>query len=291
MKHGELPSLSGEASGLVRGGSWEPVASGHRSEVWRVSFDDGRADLAVKRAARHDVESSAASAQQRESVALIHAESERLAWLSEVLHGRGIALPALVAAPERDDPDPILVTSWLDGTVDPRLMRSPEIAVENFARALASLHGASKRIDLDACPFDASLEARIDAAAARVTAGLVDTTSLQDPFSRYTPIELLDRVRRMAAATRPPEAADRVLVHGDLCVSNVVFDPAYSSTVGALDWAFAGVGDRHQDLAITARSLSRNLSGEVLPDFFAAYGLSDPDLLRIETYVVLEELF
>lgn len=255
-------------------------------------FDDDRGDLAVKGAADQNDDGPVADAVRAESVEGIHAEAERLVWLTQAMHGRGLTLPGLVAVPdEPDDPDPILVTTWLEGTIDPRLMRSPEVAVENFGRALASLHEASRRIDLDACPFDASLQDRLVRAAVRVDKGLVDTSSKEDPFNRYSAPELLDRVRQVADATTDPEPVDRVLVHGDLCVSNIVFEPAYSSTVGAIDWGFAGVGDRHQDLAITARSLSRNLSGEVLPDFFAAYGLEEPDLLRIETYVLLEELF
>lgn len=281
------PDLHGEASRLLAGAAFEPVTSGRRARVWRASFADGRGDVAVKTAAP----GAAADPVRAEAVALIHAETERIAWLADTLHDRGLATPELVVAPEAGDDDPILVTSWLEGTIDPRLMRSPEVAVENFGRALASLHEASRRIDLDACPFDASLERRLEQAAVRVERGLVDTSRLEDPYDHYTATELLDRVRQMAEAASGPDTVDRVLVHGDLCVSNIVFDPAYSTTVGAIDWAFAGVGDRHQDLAITARSLTRNLSGEVLPDFFAAYGLSHPDLLRIETYVTLEELF
>lgn len=284
-------ALHGPAVEILDGASFEAVSSGHRSQVWRARFGDGRDDLAVKRAVTTDGADRRGDARHAEAVALIHAESERLGWVIETLGGRGLPVPEVVASPDPGDVDPILVTTWLEGTVDPRLMRSPEVAVENFGRALASLHGASRRIDLDACPFDASLESRIDRARSRVAAGLVDTSSLEDPFNRYRADELLERVEAMAAATREATPEDRVLVHGDLCVSNIVFDPAYSSTVGAVDWAWAGVGDRHQDLAITARSLARNLSGEVLPDFFAAYGLSEPDLLRIETYVLLEELF
>ncbi len=306
------PELHGSAAEILAGARFEPVASGRRAQVYRAVFDDDRGDLAVKMPVmdpgpgpagpadeaepRKHVEADAdpdapAHAARDEAVALVHAEAARLAWVTEHLAGRGLGLPGIVALPEPDDPAPILVTTWLEGTVDPRLMRSPEIAVESFGRTLASLHEASRRIDLDACPFDAGLDARIAQAAERVESGLVDTSVLDDPYDHYSPTELLDRVRQMADATTPPSSEDRVLVHGDLCVTNVVFDPAYSSTVGALDWAFAGVGDRHQDLAITARSLARNLSGEVLPDFFAAYGLSEPDLLRIETYVALEELF
>lgn len=284
------PTLHGEAVRVLSGGRFQAVASGRRSMVWRVEFDDGRPTLALKQATPAGFDGATVES-HREAVSLIQEESARLVWVDATLHGRGVATPAPVVLPDADDPDPLLVTAWLEGTTDPRLMRSPEVAVENFARATASLHAASRRVDLSTCGFDASLGARIDAAARRVEAGLVDTSTLEDPFNRYTPRELLDRVRQMASACAEPGDDDRVFVHGDLCVSNIIFDPAYSTTVGAVDWAFAGVGDRHQDLAITARSLSRNLSGEVLPDFFAAYGLAEPDLMRIETWVLLEELF
>lgn len=280
------PDLHGPAAEVVAGARFEPVTSGQRSTVWHASFDDDRTDVAVKKPA-----TLGAGAARDEAAALIHAEAARLIWVGEHLGQRGLGLPQVVAVPEADDSDPILVTTWLEGTVDPRLMRSPEIAVESFARALASLHEASRRIDLDACPFDATLTTRIAEAEARVEAGLVDTSQSDDPYDHFSPTALLDRVRQMADATTPPTTEDRVLLHGDLCVSNIVFDPAYGTTVGALDWSHAGVGDRHQDLAVTARSLARNFSGEVLPDFFAAYGLAEPDLLRIETYVALEELF
>ena len=291
MNSTDAPKLHGPAAVLLADARFEPVSAGRRSEVWRATFDDDRADLAVKKAASSFDDGVDAGAARAEAVTLLHAEAARLAWVTEHLAGRGLGVPSLEVAPEADDSDPVLVTGWLDGTVDPRLLRSPELAVQAFARGLASLHEASRRIDLDACPYDASLEARLAAAEARVSAGLVDTASLADPYSRYSPSELLDRVRQMAAACKAPDSADRVLLHGDLCVSNIIFDPAYGGTVGAIDWAWAGVGDRHQDLAVTARSLVRNFSGEVLPDFFSAYGLEEPDLLRIETYVLLEELF
>lgn len=284
------PDLHGPAATVLADAAFEPVASGRRSRVWRATFPDDRGDLAVKMAAPAPPVGEGGGG-HAEAVAAIHAEAERLVWLTEALHGRGLAVPGLVVVPEPGDRQPILVTSWLEGTVDPRLLRSPEVAVENFGRALASLHEAARRIDLDACPFDASLERQLARAQERVDRGLVDPGGFAHPYDHYTPAELLDRVRQMAEAASGPAAEDRVLVHGDLCVTNIVFDPAYSTTVGALDWGFAGVGDRHQDLAITARSLARNFSGEVLPDFFAAYGLEHPDLLRIETYVTLEELF
>ena len=84
--------------------------------------------------------------------------------------------------------------------------------------------------------------------------------------------------------------ADQVLVHGDFCVTNLLVDPATAAATGVLDWGRCGIGDRHLDLAVTARSVVRNFGGEALPGFFAAYGESHPDPLRLEFYALLDEL-
>lgn len=281
------PAWHGEAESVLRDARVESRASGRRSQVWRATFDDGRPSLAVKlpvTAGRTDAEAG-------EAARLVHDEASRLAWLAEHVPVRGLAIPEVVVAPEPDDPSPILVTTWLAGEVDPRLLSSPGVAVVAFGRALAVLHDASRSLDLDGCPFDASLATHLGAAARRVDDGLVDTAALDDPFDRYEATDLLERARRLAGVTRAPDATDRVLVHGDLCVSNLLLDPGSGTAVGAVDWAWAGVGDRHLDLAVTARSLARNFSGEVLPDFFAAYGELDPDPLRLEAYALIEELF
>lgn len=124
----------------------------------------------------------------------------------------------------------------------------------------------------------------------RVAAGLVDGSRFEDVFARYTPGELAERLRKLADAAAVPEPEDRVLVHGDLCVSNLLVDPNGGAPLGVVDWAFAGVGDRHLDLAIAARSLARNFGGECLPSLFAAYGGFDPDPIRLELYALAEEL-
>ena len=285
MSDDARPHLSDAAAEALRDARWTPAPSGDRSRVWRCTFGDGRLPLAVKSPA-----SGLPEAATRERAELLRDEAERLAWVGAHLKLPTLQVPDVVVAPVAGDTEPVLVTRWVDAEPDLRLLGSATTVAQIFGRALAEIHEASRRVDLAGCPFDASLATRLEQLAARVADGVVDTSRFVEPFDRYTPAELLSRVGRMAEVARDPEPLDRVLVHGDLCVTNLLVDVLAEAPVAALDWGFAGVGDRHQDLVITARSLLRNFGGEALPTFFAAYDL-DPDPLRLELYALAEELF
>lgn len=279
------PTLSGTAAEALREARWAEVPSGGRSLVWHCTFSDGRPPLAVKVPAR-----GAPAAETKERARLVRDEADRLGWLAAHVTLPTLKVPEVVAAPAEGDSEPVLVTRWIDAEVDLRLLGSAATVAQILGRALAEIHDASRGIDLADCPFDASLAVRLGQLGVRVSNGVVDTSRFVEPFDRYTPAELLTRVERMAKVARDPEPEDLVLVHGDLCVTNLLVDVMAETPVAALDWASAGVGDRHQDLAITARSLLRNFGGEALPTFFAAYDF-DPDPLRLEVYALAEELF
>lgn len=278
--------VDGEAAHLLDGARWTAVTSGANTLVWRCTFGDGRAPVVVK-AARSGMGERADEA----SAQAVRGEADRLGWLAAHVELSSLRLPEVVLAPAPDDPAPLLITRWIDAEADLRLLGSAVTVARIYGQALAEIHGALGAADLDVCPFDASLTERLTRLEHRVADGLVDPTRFGEPFDRYTPAELLVRINRMAEVARDPEPADRVLLHGDLCVTNLLVDVPAESPVAAVDWAWAGVGDRHQDLAITARSLLRNFGGESLPTFFAAYGGFDPDPLRIELYSISEELF
>lgn len=68
-----------------------------------------------------------------------------------------------------------------------------------------------------------------------------------------------------APAAEPAAAVDRVVVHGDFCLPNVVIHPRGPSL---LDVGEAGVGDRHFDLGLMVGSIS---SARLNPQYGAAY--------------------
>jgi aminoglycoside phosphotransferase len=268
---------------LLDGGAWTAVTSGAWSRVWRVDLADGSRRVAVKVALEHSNE-GVAGAHPGE---LLAREAQCLSWVAGPAARAGVPVPEVVLAPDPDpDPgvDPVLVTSFLDGEADLRLLGSSERATEALGRALAGLH----TIDPAGCPFDASAAALLAEAGARVDAGLVSSDVLQPALQSFTPERLLTHIRAMAPTA--VHEADQVLVHGDFCVTNLLVDPATAAATGVLDWGRCGIGDRHLDLAVTARSVVRNFGGEALPGFFAAYGESHPDPLRLEFYALLDEL-
>ena len=215
-------TLGTGAADVLAGARWEAVQSGRRSDVWRCTFADGRQTLAVKAVASDGTPTAAA---RDEAAGHLRDEAAILAWAAEPLADVGFAIPTVVAAPAADDPNPTLVTTWIDGEADLRFLGSATLAAESFGRALAALHRTSRGIDLAACPADASLAAHLARVDERVAAGLVDGSRFEDVFARYTPGELAERLRKLADAAAVPEPEDRVLVHGDLCVSNLLVDP------------------------------------------------------------------
>lgn len=77
-----------------------------------------------------------------------------------------------------------------------------------------------------------------------------------------------------------------VLVHGDYCLPNIIFDNW--RVVGIIDVGETGVGDRHFDLFWALWSLSYNLKTKKYTElFFDTYGrdLIDLDLLKLMTLV------
>ena len=91
-------------------------------------------------------------------------------------------------------------------------------------------------------------------------------------------------------ATVPPNE-DLVLVHGDFCLPNVLLDEQASRITGLIDCGRAGIGDRHQDLALAIRSLTYNLGPDAGSPLLHAYGRSIPDRATIEFFTVLDEFF
>lgn len=258
----------------LEGGSWTVVIESRETAVWRVTFPDGRRPVYVK----------AGVARAPGPDASVAAEHDRLVWLAEH-HAEQLPLPTVLAYEPGDDTTPaLLVTSALPGEPDLRLLPDVDTAVALLGRTLATLHA----LDPTGCPFDVGPDARLADVAERLRSGQIDVDELPPGYHRISPgrlIELLDSMH-----PGPVPAHDQVLVHGDLCVTNLLFDPASGAATGLVDWRWFGVGDRHQDLAVTAASVVRNFGAEVLPRLFEAYGLEHPDARRLDFYGVLEEL-
>jgi aminoglycoside 3'-phosphotransferase II len=145
--------------------------------------------------------------------------------------------------------------------------------------ALSILHD----VPIAECPFDHRLEERIAAAQNRVSGGLVDEADFDNERQGRTATDVLAEL-----LSTLPEAHDLVVTHGDACLPNFMVDG--SNFTGFVDCSRLGVSDRYQDLALTARSIARNLGQAWVEPFFREYGVK-PDHRRLAFYSLLDEFF
>ncbi len=210
--------------------------------------------------------------------AAIAAEAARLRWLS----GRG-PTPVLVEHAEAGGVG-WLVTAALDGS--PATSGEHHFDVAATARAAGSaLQRFHAEVPVTSCAFDRRARARIDAAAANVGSGRVDTETIDPAYRRVGVQRLLEELRR-----QPPDEPDDDLVvtHGAPTLSHLVLNGA--GEAGWVSTGRLGVADRHGDLATAARDVARVVGAAGLPPFYDGYGIDAPDPRRIDWYALADQL-
>ena len=103
------------------------------------------------------------------------------------------------------------------------------------------------------------------------------------PFRRHPPDELFELVRRSV----PSPPASPVVTHGAARLAAVRIEG------GELRWAdvgACGVGDPYRDLATMAIDLTALISPEALGPFLDAYGVDQPDVVRLDWHVLVDQL-
>jgi aminoglycoside phosphotransferase len=205
-------------------------------------------------------------------------EAERMAWLAA-----HTSVPTVIDAGS-DGGREWLVTEALSGSdaTDPVHGHDAVSLVRLLGTGLRQLHD---RVPVDRCPFDASTDTDVDRARLRMEAGRVDAGDFGGLHRGLAADELYE----LLLASRPSDPDDLVVLHGDYCVPNVIVD--HGTISGYVDVGRCGVGHRHRDLAIGARSIARNFGGEGVGLFFDAYGIDEPRLAWLDFFVMLDEFF
>lgn len=210
-------------------------------------------------------------------------EVERLAWLAEA----GVAAAAVVLHHREADGHEWLVTEPPAGTPASSAEHhfDPQSLAVGVARLLRQLHN----LPVESCPFLAPVEHLVATAHARVEAELVSSADFDEAYRTFGPADLLEKV----LLTRPTSDGDLVVVHGAPFLENLwLAGPDAGGVVAVAD---LGVGDRHLDLAVVARSLVAHLGPEAVAAFLEAYDGADPDdlanpsLLRLDFFAGLSQ--
>jgi aminoglycoside phosphotransferase len=203
----------------------------------------------------------------------LRAEAERTLWLG----AQNICVPRIFRAFDRDAFAAVLMSD-LPGT------SGEEAAVRHIpalARAFRQLHS----LPVDPCPFDETLNVRLERARRSVEAGGIDPEKFFARNARLTPAQLYARLEQQ----RPPGPEDLVVVHGDAWLSNVII--GRDGNIGFVDCGRSGRGDRYVDLAVLYDSFAELFGEDAARTFMREYGIREPDRGKLQFFRDLYELF
>jgi aminoglycoside phosphotransferase len=212
-------------------------------------------------------------------------EKKVLDWLAGKLD-----VPKAIAFQLVDDVE-YLLTSAVDGEPASKLVSSDDMTseiAEKFLIAAAREIRRMHEIDIESCPLDQQLDAKLDLARKNIQNKLLSDTDAE--FAQEHDGKLPEHVYRELIAARP-DTEDLVFTHGDLCLPNIMVRDG--SISGFVDMAGAGVGDRYTDIAIFFRSFRQNCDIEIELEsiFCEAYDLEISDRRKLEFYTLLDDLF
>jgi streptomycin 3"-kinase len=218
--------------------AWTPVTSGESGAVVLRSPDGSRYAKFV-------------AAEQQ---AVLQAERDRLDWAS----GRDIATARVLDwASNREWA--CLLTSAVAGVSADRLSAS-ELweAWPSITTTLRRLHA----LPAGDCPFSRGLSEMFAMAEHVVSDGTVNPQFLPIEVRHMPAGELLEELRKELPQRAAEEEADLVVCHGDLCLPNVIIDPATRAVTGLIDLGRLGCADRYADVALLLANSRGTWSGE-----------------------------
>ena len=209
-------------------------------------------------------------------------EAARLQWM----HARQLLVPAVVRYMNAGGAEYLLTeeAAGQPASAQEWSSRQADVAIA-LGRCLATLHS----VDTVGCPFDRRISVQLDEARLRIAAGEVREDDFDASRHGRTATDLFGELLTMV-----PECEDLVFVHGDFCLPNILLSAQGSRAVhvtGLIDCGRAGIGDRHQDLALAIRSLTYNLGSEAVAPFLASYGRPSIDPRTTKFFTVLDEFF
>jgi streptomycin 3"-kinase len=251
-------------------GEWERVAGGESGAS--VVHDGGRKRYAKLVAS--------------ERAAELAAERDRSVWVGHT----GIPC-ARVLDWRETDAGACLVTQAVPGvpasTLEAHALRR---AWSSVVTAVRALHGLAS----DRCPFDRTLAQMMPLARAAVAEGGVVVEFLPEALRRTSPTRILEQIEAELPVRLAQERADLVVCHGDLCLPNVLVDPATDQVTALIDFGRLGTADPYGDIALLLATARQTWPDEPMArradqEFAAIYGTAlDPS--RQDFYLRLDPL-
>jgi aminoglycoside phosphotransferase (APT) family kinase protein len=222
-------ALGGSVHALVQ------LAGGASQEAWALDLEttEGMRRALVMRRDMGGALTYAALSREREFAVLTAA------------HAAGVPVPEPFAEPVEIDGKWAFFMARIDGEAvgrrlvqDPAFVAAREGLPDQLAAALATIHAVDWRAAGLAAVLGEPPSRAIDREIERLYREL---DSLDEPHPA------LEIALRWLHLHRPSAAEERVLVHGDFRIGNVLVGPQGLNAV--LDWEFAHLGDPYEDVA------------------------------------------
>jgi streptomycin 3"-kinase len=252
------------------GTDWKPVTTGESGAMVLHDLVHGRFAKLVTAAYRDD----------------LAAERDRITWLGEA----GLPVASVLAWRATDD-GACLITSAVAGVpadqLDAAALRRAWPGLAAVARELHDLPTAD-------CPFDRGLALMMPLARTTVAEDRVQTEFLPVPLQQVPPAHILGQVEDDLPRRQRQEEDERVVCHGDLCLPNILIDPATMRVVGLIDLGRLGLADPYADLALLLANARETWPDEATAraadqEFGGLYGI-DLDAERQRFYLLLDPL-
>jgi len=214
------------------------------------------------------------------------AERDRIVWLNET---------DIPCAPVLDwrasDAGACLITRAVPGVPASRL-DAP--ALQRAWRSISATVRALHALAAERCPFDRGLEQMMPLARASVAESRVVVEFLPEDLQHVPPAQILEQIEAELPRRLAQERAQLVVCHGDLCLPNILVDPATDQVNALIDLGRLGTADPYADIALflaTARSTwpDEETARRADQDFAEAYAAElDPE--RQDFYLRLDPL-
>ena len=202
---------------------------------------------------------------------------KREAEMNDYFHKKGIGPEVLHYSSGEGD---ILLTARVNGEdfTASRYIREPKRLAKTLGELMRELH----ETDFSDCPVKNKMEEYFATARRNYATDNYDKSYFPDSFGYASAEEAI-----LAMEKGAERLTERVLLHGDFCLPNVILDDWRLS--GYIDLGAAGVGDRHVDIFWGEWTLGFNLGTHEYTDiFYDAYGRDKIDKDKLRTVAAAE---
>jgi streptomycin 3"-kinase len=267
-----VPISASALAGLLPpdSGDWEPVAGGESGAS--VFYNPGQQRYAK-------IVSS-------ERVAELAAERDRSVWFNQT------DIPsARVLDWRKTDSGAVLVTQAMPG-VPASQLDAPALrrAWPSVVATVRAMHGLAT----DRCPFDRTLAEMMPLARASVAEGRVVVEFLPEALQRTPPTQILEQIETELPVRLAQERTPLVVCHGDLCLPNILVEPATGQVTALIDLGRLGTADPYGDIALLLATARQTWSDEAMArradqEFAELYG-TELETERQDFYLRLDPL-